>query len=732
MSLMKWFRKNNRKIMAIAVVGLMVVFIGGTALRVSCGYSGPRAGKAFALYGQNKKLTLADNARASNELALLRNIRADYWLRSRDVHGLLLAELIFTEDRLSPQMMTQLRQLIRNNQLRISEQQLAGISKKTQRDEIYWMLLKNEAANAGVAISDQAAENILQQLIPQLFQGSSYAQLINTLSAQGISREQVLSTFAELIAVLDYSMKACSQEDLTRYQISRLADIELQRADVNFVPVGAEIFADAQPVPSGEKIEEQFNEYRKYYPGEVAAENPYGFGYKIDDLVKLQYLVVKLEDIMKTIDEPTQDEKQNYYLSHVSEFVAQRPSDPNDPNSPTTEYTMSYGQVARAITARLIGERMTQKAQEILSRAIQLAQENYGDKDAADMTAEQLKQNAADFDAIADKLSQEFGIKVYSGTTGLLSLSDMQRDINLGGLYTADSAAGLSPTGIAKLAFSAGKPADANQLAKEKTSVKLYETIGPFRDLGRRIVALVRVIDTRPAAVPDSLDISFDAKGVVLDEKQAEEKTFSVREKVIEDLKRFAAMEQAKQAAERLAAAAEKEGWQPTVEQFNKRYPTKEPNEPNNFELVSLTNIAMPSPDAEQAVKAQILGQTGAHYAINAQKREKMLLDKLFSLVPIDGNAPPQLPVIIEVEPALGYYVIKDMVVNRIDTRQYEMSKAMIAFQQNSIELRNLAATFFQPKSILERNNFRLIQKSQPIQSDEPAEPNDVQQPQES
>jgi hypothetical protein len=140
----------------------------------------------------------------------------------------------------------------------------------------------------------------------------------------------------------------------------------------------------------------------------------------------------------------------------------------------------------------------------------------------------------------------------------------------------------------------------------------------------------------------------------------------------------------------------------------------------------------VPSPDAEQAVKAQILGQTGAHYAINAQKREKILLDKLFSLVPIDSNTPPQLPVIIEVEPALGYYAIKDMVVNRIDTRQYEMSKAMIAFQQNSIELRNLAAVLFQPKSILERNNFRLVQKSQSMQSDEPAEPNDAQQSQES
>ena len=361
--------------------------------------------------------------------------------------------------------------------------------------------------------------------------------------------------------------------------------------------------------------------------------------------------------------------------------------------------------------------------------AEQLAEEKYGDMDAADMTAEQLKQNAADFAKIAEKLSQEFNIKVYSGTTGLLSMSDMQQDRNLGGLYTADSTAGRTPTGIANLVFSV-KQADSNQPATaERDSVKFYETIGPFRDLGRRIIALVRIIDSQPAGVPDNLDISFDSTGVVLDEKPAQETTFSVREKVIEDLKLLAGMEQAKQTAERFAAAAEKEGWQQAIEQFNKKYPTKEPNEPNNFDVVSIANIAKPSPDSEQVMIAQTRGQPGAYYLLNVQNRDKVLVNELFSLVPEDSNTPPQLPAVIKVEPAAGYFVVKDLVVNRIDRRQYEISKGMIAFQQNSLELRNFAVVFFEPKSILERNNFSMIEKSQSTESNDPAEPNDAQVP---
>ncbi|MHC4497544.1 MAG: hypothetical protein ACYS21_00355 [Planctomycetota bacterium] len=32
MNLVKWFRKNDKKIMAVVVIGLMIAFVGGSAL----------------------------------------------------------------------------------------------------------------------------------------------------------------------------------------------------------------------------------------------------------------------------------------------------------------------------------------------------------------------------------------------------------------------------------------------------------------------------------------------------------------------------------------------------------------------------------------------------------------------------------------------------------------------------------------------------------------------------
>ena len=57
-------------------------------------------------------------------------------------------------------------------------------------------------------------------------------------------------------------------------------------------------------------IREQFEKYKTYFPGQVDEDNPYGFGYKIEDRVQLEYMIVKLDDIEKIIEEPTQQEMQ--------------------------------------------------------------------------------------------------------------------------------------------------------------------------------------------------------------------------------------------------------------------------------------------------------------------------------------------------------------------------------------------------------------------------------------
>jgi hypothetical protein len=723
MSLMKWFRRNNRKILAIAVVGLMFVFVGGSALRMACSYTGPRTGKAVALFGKNNKITLADTRQANSELAVLRQIRADTWLRSLDIHGVLLSELLFSESRITPMIISSLRQAIRTNQLRISDEQIFNMSKKTESDEIYWHLLKKEAESAGIAFSSETAAGSLQQFIPKLFNGESYAQVINTFINQGISEETVQSTFAKLLAVLRYASIACSNEELTRTQISQLVSDELQTMNTQFVKVSAELFTDEQAEPNESRTQEQFDKYKAYYPGEVSQDNPYGFGYKLDNRVQLEYIIIKLDDIKNIIEKPTQQEKELYYLTHASEFTAQRPSDPNDPNSPPIQYTMSYGQVAGLITSRMTSDRIIKKMEEILGRAKQLAEEKYGDSDAAELTDEQLKQLAVDFGGIAEKLAKQYSVNIYSGKTGLLSVLEVKQDENLSGMFLKPAGSGRMPHSLTELIFSVDQLDSAEQTLGDIPNLKIYETIGPLIDIWAKTAALVRVVDAKKAAVPARLDVSFSSAKVKLDQPDtaANNDVYSVREQVVKDLKRLSAMQTAKEKAGQFLPLAQKDGWEKAVEQFNQQYPPAGPNEPNNFELTIWTDLKKPSPDLEEILDVQSKGIPGAHLVIDAHNRSKMIIDALSSLVPNDSNSPKELPTLLEVRPDLSYYCIESLSVNRINRNEYDTSKTLLAFKQNALEDQSLGAVYFQPENILRRMNFRRIKE--PQRQAEPNEP---------
>ncbi len=719
---MKWFRRNNRRIIAVAVVGLMFVFVGGSALRMSCRYAGPRRGGAIALFGKKNKIVPADTDRATRELEILRQIGTEFLLRSRDVHGVLLAELLFSDSRISPVSVSSLKQAIRTNQLRISDEQILSMSKKYEHPEIYWYLLKKEAESAGVAVSKGTVENILRQIIPNLSNGETYSMVINRFIDRGFSEEEILSSFAKLFAVLEYASFACSNEDLTRIQISQLVSDELQTMNAQFVRVPAELFTDEQDEPDESLISRQFEKYKAYYPGEVTKDNPYGFGYKLDNRVQLDYIIVKLDDIEKMTEKPTQEELQNYYSLHESDFVEQIPIDPNDPNSFLMERPISFGRVKKLISNQLIAERIAQKAEEILGRAAWLAEEKYGDSDASDLTAEQLRALAVDFGDITDKLQQEYSFDVYSGRTGLLSFLDIQQDENLLGLFLRPASPGRMPYALARLVFSIDRAESAELALSDVQTPKIYETIGPVFDPMTQIAALIRVVDVKDAAEPAGLDVTFSSAKIKLDQSDttADDEVYSVRQKIVEDVKTLAAMRTAEEKAGEFLSLAQQDGWDKAIETFNRQYPPDGPAEPNNFGLTVWTDLKRPSPDLDEAIAVQNRGLVGAYLSMNAHNRDKMILDTLFSFVPAEQATATELPVNVEIRPDHSYFCIRSLSIDRVDRNEYDRTKTLVAYQYNRLEGQNLSIVHFKPENILERMNFRMIKESK-----QPAEPNE-------
>ena len=735
MNLVKWFRKYNMKIMAFVVIGTMFGFIGGGSVLQQL--SKRRSG-VLAYFGEKKEITNYDLSAARQELEILRMMRADALLRSQDLYGIFLGELLFSDQRASPALINRIKQTIRTNQYRISEKQINDIYRHPVPPHIFWLLLQTEAQNAGIRISNAQVGELLGRIIPQLFEGQTYTQLIGALiRQQRIPEEQILATFGKLLAVLQYSSIMCSSEDLTTRQIMQTASNEEERLNVEFVKFDSVVFAAKQDEPSAGKIAEHFNKYKAVAPGTVNDDNPHGFGYKLPDRVQLEYIAVKLDEVKAIVKRPTQDELGDYYSRNKELlFTEEMPSDPNDPNSPPIKKTKSYAEVANSISQQLLNDKINSTAQNILQEAKTLTEAGLEglEIESAKVTTEQLREKAGDYKAAAAKLSEKNKIKVYTGKTGLLSPVDMQTDEQTATLFLQGY--GQNPVRLSKVVFAIDELAASELGPFDVPKPRMFENIGPVKDMMSRyrsdaggIMTIVRVVDAQKAAEPASIDVTYSMQSLKLDpnEESTDKETYSVKEKVTEDLKKLAALETTKSRADEFVALTKKEGWPNAIKKFEELYGQlqhRDANEPNAFRLQNYPGMQRISKTNLETLALQGQGDPVTPFFLNESKVNQQFVEQIYSLVPPDKDTVESVPLVMEFKPDLSYYVIKDISISRLYQENYEQTKATRLFREDYIQSQSLAAVHFNPDNILKRMNFRSVtSEEQTADANTPSEP---------
>ncbi len=730
MNLVKWFRKNMTKIMAVVVIVILFGFIGGSALTYLLE---SRIGfrRTVAYFGDNKKITNYDLAIARQELDILKTLRADILLRSQGIRGILLSELLFSEGRSNPILINNIRQAIRTNQFRISDKQILDIYRRTMPADVYWLLLREEAQLVGINVPNIDVGRLLGQIIPQMFEGQTYSQLMSSfVKRMGIPEQKFLTTLGKLLAVFQYAQIICSTENFTSAQIKHIVSWENETIDANVVKFDTTVFAEALTgildEPNEEKMHEHFEKYKSYFAGDVSKENPYGFGYKLPDRVQLEYIAIKLDDILQIVTPPTQEEAEAYYQKNRKQlFTEQVPSDPNDPNSPLIEQTKSYAEVAGTISEQLLTNKTNSKAEKILLEAKTLTEARLEDAniELENMNSEQFKQLAGDYTAAAEQLGEKYQITIYTGKTGMLTLVDMQADEYLRGLYVTGY--GYYPVLLTQLIFSIdelGLGIDFFNIQKPK----IFENIGPvktlltqmMKDNSGQIMLLTRVIKAIKASEPESINQTFSTNTLELgqNEQQKEKDIYSIKEKVAEDIKKLTALDVTKSKAEEFVALAASNDWDSALSKFNELYGKKEkkdPNDPNTFRLESLKDLRRILNEQIITLSIQNKDNPVARLIINNAKIEKQFVDQLYLLVPQDSNTPDKLPLIMEFKPNMSFYIIKDISVNHLKQQQYEQAKAARLYRENQIQSQNLAAIYFNPENILKRMNFRPAQTNE-------------------
>ncbi len=729
MSLVKWFRKNNKKLMAIVVVILMFGFIGGEFIR-QLGRRG-RAGlhTPVAYFADDRKITNNDLALARRELEILKMLRANVMLTSQDLQMILLGELLFSERGTSAALINHIKQVIRANRYRISDKQINDIYRRSMPNHTYWLLLKSEAQFAGTKVSNKNSGTLLASIIPQLFNGATYSQLIGSLINQrGIPEEETLTTFSKLLATLEYAMIICSNENATIRQIMHNTSLESETIDVEFVRFDSALFAEIQDGPAPQKMAEHFDKYKKFSAGTVSKENPYGFGYKLADRVKFEYLAVKLDDISTIVTPPTHQEAEEYYEKHREQYTEQVSSDPNDPDSPPIERTKSYAEAANDILKSLLQNKINSKAESILQDAKTLTEAGLQDIDTepASLSAEQFTQIAGDYEAAAEQLTKKHKIKVYTGQTGMLSADDIRMDKHLGMLYLQGH--GYNTVSLPQVVFAIDELKVSELGPFDAPRPRLYENIGPVTDILGRITAVMRVIEAEKASEPESINQTYSTKTLTLERatEQASEDVYSVKEKVVEDLKKLAAMDTAKSKTQEFIALAAKDGWENAIDKFNELY-GKQAGQgeaaTDAFKLQNLTNLKRMSRERIGTLTVQNAGDPTAQFLVDASKKEALFTAQLYSLVPQDRDTVEALPLIVEFKPDMNYYVIKNISVKRLDQQQYENIKTLQVYKEGVAQSQSLAAVHFRPENILKRMNFRWVRKEEETDVNAPAVP---------
>ncbi|UCG56062.1 MAG: hypothetical protein JSU70_14460 [Phycisphaerales bacterium] len=732
MNLVKWFRKNNKKVMAVVVVVIMIGFIGGSALPYLFRGTGGLH-KAVAYFADGEKITPNKRNIARRELDLLRMLRAGDLLRSQDLRGMALSELLFSEGRGSPMLINRIKQMIRENQLRVSDAQINDLYQRQMPSDICWLLLNHEVEQAGVRVANEEVGKLLSRVIPQMFNGQSYSQLIGSIvNRQGVPQEQILATYGKLLAVWQYALMVSSNQDVTNSQIRHMASWENETVNAELVRLDAAVFArilpETEAEPSEDQISAHFDKYKQFFAGEVSEQNPYGFGYKLADRVRLEYMAIKLSDVSPTVSPPTAEECEQYYERNRERlFTQQVPADPLDPNSERVPQTRSYAEVASVVREQLLRNKINSKADQILIEAknrTEPALETL-DAEAGKPTTEQIKKLAGDYAATSVQLGEEYKIKIYTGQTGMLSSVEMQTDKHLGRLIVMSQQ--FNPVRLSQIVFSVDELTEDEPVSFDTQKPRMYENIGPAkdmmaemgRDLSGLVVAILRVVDVAKASEPESLDQTFSTRTLELgqEDEDKSDTTYSVREKVTKDIKNLAALDATRGKAEELIALAAQDGWENALGQFNKLYgeqAKQDPNDdPNAFKMENLTGLRRISRGQLATLQAHSAGDPSQAVLTREAKAEQQFIEQLYSLVPLDSNSVENLPLIMEFKPNMSLYCLKHLSVERLGQEQYEKLKAVRLYREDQVQSQSLALVHFNPENIVKRMNLRSASESE-------------------
>jgi len=382
----------------------------------------------------------------------------------------------------------------------------------------------------------------------------------------------------------------------------------------------------------------------------------------------------------------------------------------------------------------LMRQKITTKAEQILIDVRNVADEKLTPLNAREEkpSVEELKKGAADYQKIAEDFGVKYGVPLYYGRTGLLSAVDLQSDKYLGRLFLTGY--GANPVRLGQILFSAEDFGERAVTLMSIPKAQRFRSIGPAHDLSAasspnlsdQIMTLVRIVEIQPMASPENLDVTYSTRTLRAgDASTDDDDVFSVREKVVEDLRKLAAWDATKAKAQEFVAMATKDGWDSAVAKYNELYgaqATEDPNDPNVFEVQYLTGLRRISAGQLQVIATQAASNPAAPEYLRRLGIERRFMDRLHALLPADKDTLAETPLVMEFKPDQSLYCLRSLSIQRLNQQQFQSLRPMLLSRQEHVESQSLAVVHFNPENILKRMDFRYAEQLTPVIDSGPRE----------
>ncbi|MBN1788752.1 MAG: hypothetical protein JW806_10230 [Sedimentisphaerales bacterium] len=732
MHLVKWFRKNMSKLMAIFVIIIMLAFIMPSVLKQLARPKFKSTDKPMWFFNKDKSISRNDIAQATRELSVLKMLYIDDFLLSQpDLRFKLLGQLLFPQAARGSLLSDDLKRTCVRMQFRIDPERIDDFfAQASGRAELFWILLKAETENVSYTMTVETAGKFLDMLLTKMTDGrvNAAAAVQNVGRSNQMTDDMVVQTFADLLSVLRYIKTVTGIEDVTEAQMEFIAAKTQETVSAEFVEFANEIFINEIKEPGEEKILAQFEKYKNNLPGIITEDNPCGFGYKQEPKAAIEYMIIKLEDMKKLVDKPTEDETEDFYQQNLDAYTEQYPIDPNNPDSDIAERQRSYAEVADNIKETLMLRKVSAKAMSILNTAVQQADEGFSSLNFDTADVSQFRQAAKDYAQVAENIAKQNNIKIYTGKTNLVTQKELQKNNSIGFLVIQAQSSIL--TRLPRYVFAAeqfGK--EAVKLGPfEPAKPKMYVSIGPVSDNMRTVIGIVRVIEAENSSVPQDINLSYKKNLPSISENdKKDEDAFSLKDNVIQDCKKFAAFELARQKANDFAKMAKDIGWDKAVDKYNSLCPAKGLlNTQKTFETKSWNQKRRLSQVDIETVKLSMSQSPIAEEFIKKNITNAALVNKFYSLLEPQQTKIENVPVVVEFEPQLACYVVKSFSRQPETVQNYEQTRQRIAFREDYIITQSIAVEYLMPENITKRAGLRIADESNDSEQQELTEPNGV------